>query len=303
LASHSAQDVERYLEAKGRNPRLEDWQFQQIVKSLQILFTELVKAPWATAFPWQDLIDSARELPAAHATVARDYESAPGDAGGRATNRHQGPAESGLREFRKAFPAHRDRTIAEIRLRQYSIRTERAYLLWLARFAAFHGMRDPAVLGASEITAYLEHLAVGRRVARNTQAQALNALVFFHKRVLKREDLDLGRFAQAKKPRRLPVVLTRDETQRLLSGIAQPSMRLMANLLYGCGLRLMECIRLRVLDIDYGSAFGRGTPPSRPREWPAETYQAGGGRGRLEQESELSRITAFLCHASARVGL
>jgi integron integrase len=157
-----------------------------------------------------------------------------------------------LKQFEDAFPQHVERLITEIRLRQYSIRTEHAYLMWLARFTGYHKMRNPSDLDPGAMAAYLEHLVVRRRVAASTQSQALNALVFFYKQVLKRDPFELGRFAQSRKPRRLPVVLTREETQRLLAGITHPTMLLMANLLYGCGLRLMECIRLRILDIDFG---------------------------------------------------
>jgi integron integrase len=93
---------------------------------------------------------------------------------------------------------------------------------------------------------------VNRRVSASTQNQALNALVFFYKHVLKNETIELGAFAHSKKPRRLPVVLTRDEVQRLFSMLNSPMARLMAGLLYGCGLRLMECVRLRILDVDFG---------------------------------------------------
>jgi integron integrase len=113
-------------------------------------------------------------------------------------------------------------------------------------------MQDPAVLDHATVTAYLEHLVVRRGASGSTQSQALNALVFFYKHVLKTERFDLGDFARSRKPRRLPVVLTRDEVRRLLACMSNPSMLLMANLLYGCGLRLMECIRLRVLDVDFG---------------------------------------------------
>lgn len=252
LAQHTDLDVAQYLEEKGRNPKLCDWQFQQIVRSLQVLFQELVKTPWAEAYPWQHLIDSARSLPAAHPTVARDYDALTPKISDNTPNLRQKTIDSVLGKFKAAFPVHRDRLTTEIRLRQYSIRTEQAYQFWLARFVAFHEMQDPASLRAVDITAYLEHLVVGRGVSRSTQSQALSALVFFYKQVLKRDDLDLGVFAQSKKPRRLPVVLTRAEIQQLLSGIAHPSARLMAKLLYGCGLRLMECVRLRVLDVDFG---------------------------------------------------
>jgi integron integrase len=253
LATHTAQNIEQYLQDKGRNATLKDWQFHQIVTSLQVLFVDLVKATWAPAFPWQVWRNSTRDLPSNHATVARDYDTSLLAVNTKSgVNTQQMQLDGILKKFKDAFPEHTERLITEIRLRQYSIRTEQAYLFWLARFTGFHKMLNPASLDPGAIAAYLEHLVIKRGVSGSTQSQALNALVFFYKQVLKRDPFELGRFAQSKKPRRLPVVLTREETQRLLSGIAHPSMLLMANLLYGCGLRLMECVRLRVLDIDFG---------------------------------------------------
>jgi integron integrase len=253
LAAHTVADVEQYLQEKGRSVQLKDWQFRQIVKSIQILFVEMVKSPWATAFSWQDWIDGAHELAASHPTVARDYtphqmSAAPDTAVGT----FQKSADGLVGRLKDTFPHHVERLIAEIRVRQYSIRTEQSYLAWLARFTAFHQMKDPAGFDGPAISSFLEHLVVQRGVASSTQSQALNALVFFYKHVLKREDLELGQFAHSKKPRRLPVVLTRDEMHQLLAALDNPTMQLMANLLYGCGLRLMECVRLRVLDIDFG---------------------------------------------------
>ena len=253
LATHTVQDVEHYLQDKGRKAGLKDLQFQQMVMALQVLFVELVKASWAPDFPWQHWIDGAHELPASHATVARDYDTsllAMDTKSGVHT--HQRPLDGIIRQFQDTFPEHVERLITEIRVRQYSIRTEQAYLSWLARFTGYCKMQNPVSLGPVAITTYLEYLVVQRGVSSSTQSQALNALVFFYKQVLKRDEFDLGSFTYSKKPRRLPVVLTRDETQRLLAGITDPTMLLMANLLYGCGLRLMECIRLRVLDIDFG---------------------------------------------------
>lgn len=113
-------------------------------------------------------------------------------------------------------------------------------------------MRDPAELDDTDMAAFLEDLVVNRHVSGSTQNQALNALVFFYKHVLKNDTIELGAFAHSRKPRRLPVVLTRDEINRLLSSLDNPRSKLMAGLLYGCGLRLMECVRLRILDVDFG---------------------------------------------------
>ncbi len=250
LAIHTPQILEQYLQEKGRNSRLKDWQYRQLVTALRVLFVDLVKTPWAATFPWQFWIDAARDLPSSHPTVARDY-TAPAEADASDTAFEKSFAGV-VGQLQAAFPQHVERMLAEIRVRHYSIRTEQAYLNWLARFVAFNDMQDPATLDTLAIRRFLEHLAVNRRVASSTQSQALNALVFFYKQVMNWTALELGEFAHSKKPRRLPVVLTRDEVQALLAALANPTHQLMANLLYGCGLRLMECVRLRTQDIDFG---------------------------------------------------
>jgi len=142
-----------------------------------------------------------------------------------------------------------DETRRVIRLRHYSIRTEEAYVHWIRRFIRFSGGRHPREMGQPEIEAFLSHLAVDGNVAAATQNQALNALSFLYKRVLDREFGDLGAIVRAKKPRRLPVVLTRSEVIELLSRLDGVH-RLAAGLMYGAGLRLMETIRLRAKDLD-----------------------------------------------------
>jgi len=135
-----------------------------------------------------------------------------------------------------------------IRVKHYSIRTEEAYVQWIKRFIFFHGKRHPREMGEAEIEAFLTDLAVERKVSASTQNQALNALVFLYEEVL---HLELGEFSavRAKRPDRLPVVLTKAETTRLLAAIKPGTNALMARLLYGTGMRLMECVRLRVKDV------------------------------------------------------
>ncbi|WP_462270202.1 phage integrase N-terminal SAM-like domain-containing protein [Desulfobacter sp.] len=139
----------------------------------------------------------------------------------------------------------------ELRTRGYSIRTEQAYESWVTRFISFCGNREPEKLGSGEVVSFLQHLAVQRNVAESTQNQALNALVFFYAKVLKHPLGDIGNFARAKRPKRLPVVLTRNEIAKVLEQM-NGRQKLMASLLYGTGMRLMDCIRLRVQDIDFG---------------------------------------------------
>ncbi|MCJ7602475.1 MAG: integron integrase [Desulfobulbaceae bacterium] len=146
-----------------------------------------------------------------------------------------------------------DELVAVIRQRNYSIRTEQAYLGWVCRFLLFIGEREVAAVGEAEIASFLQDLAVRGQVAASTQNQALNALVFFFTQVVKREVGILGDFVRAKRPRCLPVVLSRAEASRLLQELRKLSSLhyLMAALLYGTGMRLMECVRLRVQDVDF----------------------------------------------------
>ena len=138
---------------------------------------------------------------------------------------------------------------AALRSRHYSRRTEQAYCLWVRRFIRFHGIRHPADMAEPEINAFLTHLAVERQVSASTQTQALSALLFLYRRVIGREVGELTDLIRARKPKRLPVVLTRDEVKAVL-GELDGDKRLMASLMYGAGLRLMECLRLRVLDLE-----------------------------------------------------
>jgi integron integrase len=138
-----------------------------------------------------------------------------------------------------------------VRRLHYSDRTEETYVHWIKRFIYFSGKRHPALLGAAEVTAFLNHLSGERNVAAATQNQALSALLFLYKQVLEQPLPWLDGLDRAKRPTRMPTVLTRDEVRRLL-GAMRGSKWLMASLLYGAGLRLRECLKLRVKDVDFG---------------------------------------------------
>jgi integron integrase len=138
-----------------------------------------------------------------------------------------------------------------IRRKHFSIRTEQAYVDWIRRFILFHNKRHPREMAEGEVTEFLTHLARDVRVAASTQNQALSALLFLYKEVLKQEIGWLQGVERAKRPSRLPVVLTRDEVHKIFAHL-HGTHRLMAGLLYGSGLRLMECVRLRVKDVDLG---------------------------------------------------
>jgi integron integrase len=136
-----------------------------------------------------------------------------------------------------------------IRTNQFSYSTEKTYVAWIYRYIVFHNKRHPGEMGGKEIAEFLTHLAVDRKVSASTQNQALNALVFLYKKVIK-IPTDNFEFMHARIGKRLPVVLSRDETQRVIS-ILKGEFHLMASLLYGGGLRLSECLNLRVKDLDF----------------------------------------------------
>ena len=144
---------------------------------------------------------------------------------------------------------------AALRARHYSRRTEQAYCQWVRRYIRYHGLRHPTELAEPEINAFATHLAVEEHVSASTQTQALSAILFLYRRVLHREVGELSELVRAQTPKRLPVVLTREEVKALLdqlddAGHAGAAPWLIASLLYGAGLRLIECLRLSVLDLD-----------------------------------------------------
>lgn len=137
-----------------------------------------------------------------------------------------------------------------IRRRNYSYRTEQAYINWVVRFIKFHDVRHPSGMAEKEVVAYLNYLAEGRNVAGSTQNRALCAILFLYEYVLDQPLREMMNFKRAQTPKKLPVVLTPDEAQVLLQDMAGIS-KLVTQLLYGSGLRISECLRLRVLDLDF----------------------------------------------------
>ena len=145
-----------------------------------------------------------------------------------------------------------DQVRTAIRLRHYSLRTEKAYVQWIKRFILFHNKRHPREMGETEVGQFLSFLATASHVSASTQNQALNALLFLYREVLETPIGYINGVVRAKRPKRLPVVLSRPEVKAILEFLKGPEW-LMAMLLYGAGLRLMECLRLRVKDIDLES--------------------------------------------------
>lgn len=154
-------------------------------------------------------------------------------------------------QLERMKPKLLDQVRDAIRVKHYSIRTEQAYLHWVRSYILFHKKRHPAEMAEAEISQFLTHLAVDRKVAASTQNQALSALLFLYGQVLKKAVGEFENLQRARKPSRLPVVLTREEVKGVLA-LVNGAEWLMASLLYGSGLRLMECLRLRVKDLDFG---------------------------------------------------
>ena len=157
-------------------------------------------------------------------------------------------------DVQTALPAHPpkllDQVRSVIRTMHYSYKTEQAYTDWIRRYICFHHKRHPKDMGAKEISTFLTHLAVKENVAASTQNQALCAIVFLYKHVLNIELADFNNITWAKKPKRLPVVFSSNEASTVLKQLTD-SNRIMAMLMYGSGLRLNECLQLRVKDIDF----------------------------------------------------
>lgn len=145
-----------------------------------------------------------------------------------------------------------DHTRNLMRTRHLSIRTEDAYLAWIKQYILFHHKQHPAKLGAKDVSSFLSYLAIERHVSVSTQNQALSAILFLYREVLEQEIDWITDATRAQKPKRLPVVFTKQEAQAVLV-LLSATPWLMASLLYGSGLRLMECVRLRVQDLDFGS--------------------------------------------------
>ena len=185
---------------------------------------------WArTPPPWADSSSDLVRVPAEAPSLARAFAPA---------------ATTAVRDVLARVPA-------AIRARHYSMRTEKAYLGWIRRFISFNGGRDPNELGAADVTRFLTMLAVQGRVAASTQNQAFSALLFLYRDVLDRELTGLDEAVRAKRPQRIPQVLSPVEVQAILRHLHGVP-RLMACLMYGAGLRLLECARLRVKDADFG---------------------------------------------------
>ena len=160
-------------------------------------------------------------------------------------------AELGITAAAPQPPKLLDQLRAAVRVRHFSMRTEQAYAHWAVRFIRYHGIRHPKEMGTAEVNAFLTHLAEKRHVSASTQNQAFAALMFLYQEVLKVDPGQIEGVVRANRPKRLPVVLMREEVDRVFAQLRDPYL-LVAQLLYGSGLRLLECLHLRVQEVDFG---------------------------------------------------
>jgi integron integrase len=246
LAALVVEDVVSYLQLVIANSSLKDWQVLQTIDAIQILCTEVLDRKRFSEVNWDDLRLGARSIESSHATLAREAVT---DKDGKP--RYVVPPKGALAEVFEEYRSELEAFLVEIRARHYSIRTEQSYEQWILRFLARHRGKPVLVLDSDQIKAFINDLVIRGNVSASTRNQALSALLFFYREVLKRSPEQLEGLALSKRPKHLPVVLTREETQGLLSHL-QGTTWLVAALLYGAGMRLMECVRLRVMDVDFG---------------------------------------------------
>jgi hypothetical protein len=238
----TAKDVNGFLNRLKDQNNVDTWQVEQARNALRLLYRDFLRVPWALKRSDSTSMNVKVDMIPTHGASGVLSHERLYDRGFRDDARPKGKEP----RYEDLFKGLR----TEIPTRHYSIRTEQAYEHWVRRFLDFHGMKPIEDLGADAIRIYLEYLAVERKVSASTQNQALNAFVFLFEQVLKKEIGTIGEFTRAKRPKRIPVVLAREEVNRLLGSLTG-SYALMAGLLYGSGLRLMECVQLRVQHIDF----------------------------------------------------
>ncbi|WP_421621133.1 phage integrase N-terminal SAM-like domain-containing protein [Alkalilimnicola ehrlichii] len=229
--------VQSYLRRKGHAGNLKAWQFQQVVRAIQTLYSTANTA-WAARFDWQYWMDAARTLEPEHVSTARDT---PAPTPVRLAER---VADTRLAHVVHAHPALFEAFSETVTSRGLAISTEKTYLAWACRFIVFLQSKPVESADEADVQQFLSQLVTQRNVAASTQSQALNALVFFFRYVLHRPLGELQAIERSKRPRRLPVVLSRNEVKALLSEMDGVH-HLLASLLYGSGMRVTEVRHLR----------------------------------------------------------
>ena len=265
-------EIEAFLEFLSAQAGVADWQIAQARDAVEVYYEKYRGIPLE---PVGTGATSPRQQVCARISTTHGIEQSPA-----------GPKPEGSRSGTKAdLDALEKATRTALRTEHYALKTQRSYLHWVRRFIGYHHGRRPSLLGAAEIHQFLSHLALSKRVAASTQNQALNAIVFLYRKVVKKEVGDFSDFPRARRPKRLPVVLSRLEVQALLSRVDGVE-GLLARLLYGTGMRVSEALRLRVRDLAFERneitvRAGKGDKDRRvpfPASLKAELYQHLDGR-------------------------
>ena len=238
LQAQTAENLQCWFEGLSLQPTLNDWQLRQRVDAMRLLFSRLLKLDWAMGFDWDYWMAPVQHLGHDHPTVARTYEMI------------DKAVEDKRNDFAHLNPDAYRKFLTVIRTAGYSINTEQSYLGWINRFHRFHAGKHPSRCAEAEVASFLEHLALNRKVSPSTQAQALNALVFYFSKVIDTPIGDIGPFRMATKPKRMPTVLSPSEVELLFTHTTGLH-GLIIKLMYGTGMRVMECVRLRILDLDF----------------------------------------------------
>jgi integron integrase len=237
-----AKDVEEFLAKLGAEEK-KDWQLRQAEEALRIFFTEVEPLNWAAHWPEgiERICGRIRATDAVRPPTR-----------GPATGELLKRSDSG--DLPARYAGFLDVVRETLRMERYAYRTEQTYLDWVRRFLIFAFPKSRREIEATHVREYLEYLTLVRRVSASTQNQALNALQFLFTKVLKRKIGMLDELARAPQSRRLPTVLSRTEVRALLD-VMDGTGRLMADLMYGAGLRVTECARLRIKDVDFGNGY------------------------------------------------
>ncbi len=270
LTDRNPAHIEQWLLQVGRNTSLEDWQFSQHVDALRLLYSHYLLVPWAVKFDWAYWSSSSVRLESDHVTIARTYEMI------------DKAVDSPKKYIAEQFPEIYRQFLVAIRMPGYSINTEKSYLGWINRFLRFHDGVHPNLLREPQAASFLEHLTLKRKVAGATQAQALNALVFFFAHVLEQPLGQIGAYQRPSRPRRIPTVLSPTEISALFNEISGIK-GLMIQLMYGTGMRVIECVRLRILDIDFSQIVIRAGKGNKDRAVPIPDKLASNLQSQVDQ--------------------
>lgn len=276
-----------------------DWQLRQAEEALRVFYQEVAQLKWARDWPLNLLADIRSHL--------EDGEQGAGDIGRRPTPEivadFTGRDDRGV--LQKRYEGFLDAVIEALRVERYAYRTEQTYADWVRRFLIFSAPASREALRWGDAAEYLRYLTLQRRVSVSTMNQALSALQFLFKAVLKQKSEGMENVRRPARSQHVPTVLTREEVRELL-GLMEGTGKLMAGLMYGSGLRVLECVRLRVKDVDFGNGYivvraGKGDKDRRvplPKSLiPELKEQLKIARGRWEKDAALGVEGVFLPEA------